>query len=163
MAASGLMVLYAKGLTTGDIAGFLEDNHGQRIDRATISRITDGIVEDMGLWQSRPLDSIYPVLLVDGIKIRDGTVTNRVVYVVMGINLEGERDILGLWVGPTGGESITRARDLPDVQHYLARKRAEGKTRSEARRAHKRHLANRVIRRMWKDEQHRQRLESLAA
>ena len=61
----------------------------------------------MEAWQSRPLDSIYPVLFVDGIriKIRDGTVTNRVVYVVMGINMDGERDILGLWVGPTGGES----------------------------------------------------------
>jgi transposase-like protein len=61
----------------------------------------------MNSWQSRPLDTIYPVLLVDGIriKIRDGTVTNRTVYVVMGINMEGERDILGLWIGPTGGES----------------------------------------------------------
>ena len=61
----------------------------------------------MEAWQSRPLDSIYPVLFVDGIriKIRDGNVSNRVVYVVMGINTDGERDILGLWVGPTGGES----------------------------------------------------------
>ena len=77
------------------------------MDRATISRITDAIVADMEAWQSRPLDSIYPVLLVDGIriKIRDGLVTNRVVYVVMGINMDGQRDILGLWVGPTGGES----------------------------------------------------------
>ncbi|MCP4962239.1 MAG: IS256 family transposase, partial [Actinomycetia bacterium] len=99
--------LYAKGLTTGDISSHLEDVCDQRVDRATISRITDGIVGDMEAWQSRPLDSVYPVLLVDGIriKIRDGTVSNRVVYVVMGINLEGERDILGLWVGPTGGES----------------------------------------------------------
>ena len=99
--------LYAKGLTTGDIAAHLEDVYDQTVDRATISRITDAIVEDMGLWQSRPLDSVYPVLLVDGIriKIRDGTVTNRVVYVVMGINTDGDRDILGLWVGPTGGES----------------------------------------------------------
>lgn len=99
--------LYAKGLTTGDIAAHLEDVYDQSVDRATISRITDAIVADMEAWQSRPLDSIYPVLLVDGIriKIRDGTVTNRVVYVVMGINLDGERDILGLWVGPTGGES----------------------------------------------------------
>jgi transposase-like protein len=99
--------LYAKGLTTGDIAAHLEDVYDQSVDRATISRITDAIVGDMEAWQSRPLDAIYPVLLVDGIriKIRDGTVTNRVVYVVMGINLEGERDILGLWVGPTGGES----------------------------------------------------------
>lgn len=99
--------LYAKGLTTGDIAGHLFEVYDQSVDRATISRITDGIVADMEAWQSRPLDSIYPVLLVDGIriKIRDGTVTNRVVYVVMGINLDGERDILGLWVGPSGGES----------------------------------------------------------
>jgi transposase-like protein len=99
--------LYAKGLTTGDIAGHLFDVYDQSVDRSTISRITDAIVEDMELWQSRPLDSVYPVLLVDGIriKIRDGTVTNRTVYVVMGINLDGERDILGLWVGPTGGES----------------------------------------------------------
>ena len=99
--------LYAKGLTTGDIASHLYDVCDQTVDRATISRITDAIVGDMEAWQSRPLDPIYPVLLVDGIriKIRDGTVTNRVVYVVMGINLDGERDILGLWVGPSGGES----------------------------------------------------------
>ncbi len=99
--------LYAKGLTTGDITAHLFDVYDQSVDRSTISRITDGIVDDMLLWQSRPLDAVYPVLLVDGIriKIRDGTVTNRTVYVVMGINMEGERDILGLWVGPTSGES----------------------------------------------------------
>jgi len=99
--------LYAKGLTTGDIASHLFDVYDQHVDRSTISRITDAVVDDMLLWQSRALDSVYPVLLVDGIriKIRDGTVTNRTVYVVMGINMEGERDILGLWVGPTGGES----------------------------------------------------------
>jgi len=99
--------LYAKGLTTGDIAAHLFDVADVEVDRSTISRITDGIVDDMAAWQSRPLDAVYPVLLVDGIriKIRDGTVTNRVVYVVMGINMDGERDILGLWVGPTGGES----------------------------------------------------------
>ena len=99
--------LYAKGLTTGDIAAHLHDVYDQDVDRSTISRITDAIVSDLDAWQSRPLDPIWPVLFVDGIriKIRDGSVSNRVVYVVMGINLEGERDILGLWVGPTGGES----------------------------------------------------------
>ena len=99
--------LYAKGLTTGDIAAHLFDVYDQTVDRATISRITDAIVDDMQSWQSRPLDSVYPVVLVDGIriKIRDGTVTNRTVYVAMGINMDGQRDILGLWVGPTGGES----------------------------------------------------------
>ena len=99
--------LYAKGLTTGDIAAHLEDVYDQRVDRATISRTTEVVTADLEAWQSRPLDSIYPVLFVDGIriKIRDGTVANRVVYVVMGITLDGDRDILGLWVGPSGGES----------------------------------------------------------
>lgn len=102
-----IISLYAKGLTTGDIAAHLFDVYDKNIDRSTISRVTDQIVDDMQSWQSRPLDTIYPVLLVDGIriKIRDGTVTNRTVYVVMGINMNGERDILGLWVGPRGGES----------------------------------------------------------
>lgn len=99
--------LYAKGLTTGDIASHLFDVYDQQVDASTISRITDAIVADMEAWQSRPLDAVYPVLLVDGIriKIRDGTVSNRLVYVVMGVNLDGERDVLGLWVGPSGGES----------------------------------------------------------
>ena len=102
-----IISLYAKGLTTGDIAAHLFDVYDQSIDRSTISRITDAIVDDMNSWQSRPLDSVYPVVLVDGIriKIRDGTVTNRTVYVAMGINMDGQRDILGLWIGPTGGES----------------------------------------------------------
>ena len=104
---AAVISLYAKGLTTGDIAAHLFDVYDQSIDRSTISRITDAIVGDMEVWQSRPLDSVYPVVLVDGIriKIRDGTVSNRTVYVAMGINMDGERDILGLWVGPTGGES----------------------------------------------------------
>lgn len=99
--------LYAKGLTSGDIVAHLDETYEMSMDRSMVSRITKTVAEDMTLWQSRPLDVIYPVLLVDGIriKIRDGSVSNRVVYVVMGINLEGERDILGLWVGPTGGES----------------------------------------------------------
>ena len=99
--------LYAKGLTTGDIAAHLDDIYGTEIDRSTISRITDRIVDDMTAWQSRPLEAIYPVVLIDGIriKIRDGHVSNRTVYVAMGIDLDGHRDVLGLWVGPTGGES----------------------------------------------------------
>jgi transposase-like protein len=64
------------------------------------------ILEDLQAWQSRPLDSVYPVILIDAIvvKIRDGQVANRPIYVAMGINLDGERDVLGMWVGPTGGE-----------------------------------------------------------
>lgn len=66
---------------------------------------TDAVLEAMQTWQSRPLDLVYPVLLVDAIyvKIRERRVSNRPVYVVMGITVEGERDVLGLWAGPAGG------------------------------------------------------------
>jgi transposase-like protein len=99
--------LYAKGLTTDDIQAHLLEIYGTEISRDTISKITDTIVEDMGAWQNRPLDRhLYPVLLIDAImiKVRDAQVANRPVYVVIGVNLDGERDVLGMWLGPTGGE-----------------------------------------------------------
>lgn len=70
------------------------------------SRVTDQVLEDMRAWQSRPLDPVYPVILIDAIvlKIRSGQVANRPVYVAMGITVDGQRDVLGLWVGPSGGE-----------------------------------------------------------
>jgi putative transposase len=101
-----VLSLYAKGLTTGDIVNHLADVYGSEVSRDLVSRVTDAVVEQMSQWQRRPLDPVYPVLLIDAIvlKIRDGQVANRPVYVVMGINVDGERDVLGLWVGPTGGE-----------------------------------------------------------
>jgi transposase-like protein len=103
---TNVISLYAKGMSTGDIQAYLSDVYGTEISRDTISRITDAIVEDLIAWQNRPLDPVYPVILIDAIvvKIRDGQVANRPVYVAMGINLDGERDVLGMWVGPTGGE-----------------------------------------------------------
>ncbi len=101
-----IISLYGKGMTTGDIRAHLGEIYGQSVSKDTISRITDGIIEDLTAWQNRPLDAIYPVILIDAInvKIRDQTVANRPIHVVMGINLDGERDILGLWVAPTSGE-----------------------------------------------------------
>jgi transposase-like protein len=103
---ASVVSLYAKGMTTGDIQAHLAEIYDTDISRDTISRITDAVLEDMVAWQNRPLDRIYPVILIDAIvvKIRDGQVANRPIYVAMGINLDGERDVLGLWVGPTGGE-----------------------------------------------------------
>ncbi len=104
--SGNIISLYAKGLTTGEIQAHLEDIYDTTVSRETISKITDEIVEDMVAWQNRPLDAIYPVLLIDAIviKVRDAQVANRPVYVAIGVNLDGERDVLGLWLGPTGGE-----------------------------------------------------------
>ena len=104
--SGNVISLYAKGMTTGDIQAHLAEIYDTDISRDTISRITDAVVEDMLAWQNRPLDPIYPVILIDAIvvKIRDGQVANRPIYVAMGVNLNGERDVLGMWVGPTGGE-----------------------------------------------------------
>jgi putative transposase len=76
------------------------------VSRETISKITDQIVDEMLAWQSRPLDPLYAVLLIDClvIKVRGSQVANRPVYVAIGVNLDGERDVLGLWLGPTGGD-----------------------------------------------------------
>lgn len=98
--------LYAKGMTTGDIVAHLEDVYDTKISRDLVSTVTEKVTRDLREWQSRPLDAIYPVILIDAIylKVREGTVANRPVYVAMGVNLEGVRDVLGMWVGPSGGE-----------------------------------------------------------
>jgi transposase-like protein len=98
--------LYGKGMTTGDVASHLSEVYDTHVSRDLVSRVTDQVLKDMRAWQSRPLDPVYPVILIDAIvlKVRSGTVANRPVYVAMGITLNGERDVLGMWVGPTGGE-----------------------------------------------------------
>lgn len=101
-----VLSLYAKGMTTGDIAAHLAEVYDTEVSRELVSKVTDEVVAKMNAWQSRPLDPVYPVILIDAIvlKVRGGAVANRPVYVAMGITTDGYRDILGLWVGPSGGE-----------------------------------------------------------
>jgi putative transposase len=103
---ANVLSLYAKGLTTGEIQAHLAEIYSTEISRETISKITDAVLPEMVAWQSRPLERVYPVLLIDAIvvKVRGSQVANRPVYVALGVNLEGERDVLGLWLGPSGGE-----------------------------------------------------------
>jgi transposase-like protein len=97
--------LSAKGLTHGEIAAHLQDIYGVQVSKETISRITDRVLEGMVEWQNRPLDPVYPVVFIDAIvvKIREGQVANRPIYVAVGVTVDGTRDILGLWAGD-GGE-----------------------------------------------------------
>ncbi|WP_405759555.1 IS256 family transposase [Streptomyces sp. NBC_00073] len=100
-----VLSLSARGLTHGEISAHLAEVYGAEVSKTTISTITDKVVDGMNEWQNRPLDSVYPVLFIDcvHVKLRDGKVTNRPLYVVLAVTVEGTREILGLWAGD-GGE-----------------------------------------------------------
>ncbi|MFD3330911.1 IS256 family transposase, partial [Streptomyces sp. NPDC058701] len=97
--------LAAKGLTTGEVQAHLAEVYNVEVSRQTISTITDKVLEGMAEWQNRPLDAVYPVIFIDAIhvKVRDGAVANRPIYVALAVTADGRRDILGLWAGD-GGE-----------------------------------------------------------
>jgi transposase-like protein len=96
--------LVAKGLTTGEVQAHLAEIYGAQVSRETISNITDRVLDGLADWQSRPLDPVYAVLFLDAIhvKIREGQVANRPIYVALAVTADGERDILGLWAGEHG-------------------------------------------------------------
>jgi putative transposase len=100
-----VLSLYAKGLTTGEISAHFAEIYGASVSKETISRITDKVIEEMNDWQTRPLDEIYAAIFIDAImvKVRDGQVGNRPFYAAIGVSLDGDKDILGLWAG-SGGE-----------------------------------------------------------
>lgn len=100
-----VLSLSAKGLTHGEISAHLAEVYGTEVSKSTISTITDSVMAGMAEWQNRPLDRVYPVVFIDcvNVKVRDGQVANRPVYMALAVTAEGHRDILGLWVGD-GGE-----------------------------------------------------------
>ncbi|MBP2216872.1 transposase-like protein [Arthrobacter sp. CAN_C5] len=100
-----VLSLSARGLTHGDISAHLAEVYGVDVSKTTIGAITDRVIEGMTEWQNRPLDPVYPVIFIDCIhvKVRDGQVANRPIYVALAVTVEGNRDILGLWAGD-GGE-----------------------------------------------------------
>lgn len=101
----GLVIsLSAKGLTHGEICAHLAEVYGAQVSKQTISTITDRVIEGMSEWQNRPLDAVYPVVFIDAInvKIREGNVANRPIYVALGVTVDGTRDVLGLWAGEHG-------------------------------------------------------------
>jgi putative transposase len=96
--------LVAKGLTTGEVQAHLAEIYGAEVSRDQVSTITDRVLEGLAEWQSRPLEAVYAVLFIDviNVKIRDGNVANRPIYVILGVTADGERDIVGLWAGEHG-------------------------------------------------------------
>jgi putative transposase len=96
--------LSAKGLTHGEIAAHLAEVYGAEVSKQTITTITDRVMDGMAEWQNRPLDQVYAVLFIDAVnvKIREGQVANRPIYLALGVTVDGERDVLGLWAGEHG-------------------------------------------------------------
>ena len=97
-----ILSMYAKGMTTGDIEMHIRDIYGLEVSDTTVSRITDKILPVAKEWQQRPLESIYAVVFLDAIHYHvrsEGQVMKKAVYIAVGINLDGRKDVLGMWVG----------------------------------------------------------------
>ncbi|TXI28105.1 MAG: IS256 family transposase [Nitrosomonas oligotropha] len=101
-----ILSLYARGMTVREIQQHLTEMYGTEVSPTLISTVTDGVMDEVKQWQSRPLDAVYPVIYLDCIhaKVRDaGRVRAKAIYLAIGINMEGHKEILGLWIAQTEG------------------------------------------------------------
>lgn len=101
-----IISMYARGMTTRDIQGYLMDIYGVEVSPDLISDVTNSIIDDVREWQNRPLDNVYPVVFLDAIVVKgrtDGKVINKSVYTAIGINMQGNKEVLGLWISETEG------------------------------------------------------------
>ena len=120
--------LYARGMTTSEIQGHLEDIYNTEVSKDLISTIIDSVIDEVTKWQSRPLDHIYSILYLDCIyvKSRDNhTVINKAVYLTIGVNMEGKKELLGIWISKTEGSKfwmqvITELKARGIEQIYIA-------------------------------------------
>ena len=101
-----ILSMYARGMSTREITGHLEEIYGVEVSPTLISNVTDAVKEEVTAWQSRPIDAVYPILYLDAlyVKIRDaGHIQNRAIYVAIGVNMQGRKEVLGLWAGQAEG------------------------------------------------------------
>ena len=93
-------------MTTREIQGHLEEMYGIEVSPTLISEVTDAVIEEVKAWQDRPLEELYPIVYLDAlmVKVRDaGHIRNKAIYVALGVNMEGQKEVLGLWVAQTEG------------------------------------------------------------
>jgi putative transposase len=120
-----IVSLYARGMTTREIQGHLQEMYGVEVSPALISSVTDAVTEEVKAWQSRPLEPIYGIVFLDALYVKmrhEGRVENRAVYVAIGVDLEGRKEVLGLWTSANEGAKFwlavlteLRNRGLKDV------------------------------------------------
>jgi putative transposase len=101
-----ILALYAGGMTVRDIAAHLSDLYGIEVGRDTISRVTDAVLEDVEAWRTRPLETVYPIVYFDALRVKvreDRSVRNLACYLALGVTVDGEREVLGIWWQETEG------------------------------------------------------------
>jgi putative transposase len=101
-----IISLYARGLTSGEIQGHLADIYGVEVSPELISTVTDGVLEEVRAWQARPLDQLYLILYLDALVVKvkqDGRIANRSIYLAVGVNLQGRKEVLGFWAAGQEG------------------------------------------------------------
>lgn len=100
-----ILSLYARGMTVREIQSHLEEMYGTEVSPTLISSVTDAVIDEVKAWQARPLDTLYPIVYLDCIhvKVRDGSVRVKAVYLAIGLNMNGEKEVLGLWIAQTEG------------------------------------------------------------
>jgi putative transposase len=123
-----ILALYARGMSTRDIESALVDLYGVTVSHDVIARVTDVVLDEVRAWQERPLEAIYPIVWLDGLvlKVRHGKqVTNRCAHVVLGLDLRGEKEVLGVWIAENEGAKFwagvlaeLKARGVQDI--YIA-------------------------------------------
>lgn len=120
-----ILSLYSRGMTTRDIEAHLFEVYGVEASRQLISNVTDVVLDEIKLWQSRPLDEMYPIVYVDGIRLKikeNGLVATKVAYLVIGVDVEGRKQALGCWIADSEGAKFwqkimtdLRNRGLRDI------------------------------------------------
>ncbi|KVE59925.1 transposase [Burkholderia vietnamiensis] len=101
-----IIAMYARGMSLREIQGFLAEHYGTEVSPDFISSVTDEVMAEALSWQSRPLETMYPVVFFDALRVKirdDGVVSNKAVYLALGIQADGQRDVLGLWIEQTEG------------------------------------------------------------
>lgn len=104
-----IISLYARGMTTREITYHLEEAYGVEVSPSLISAVTEAVTDEVRQWQNRPLDEVYPIMYLDAVRIKtrsEGRVTNKAVYLALGINMEGCKEVLGMWVSDNEGSKF---------------------------------------------------------
>ena len=112
-----IISMYARGMSVREIQGHLRELYGIEASPQLISTVTDAVLEEVGRWQSRPLDPLYALVFFDALRVKmrdEGTVRNKAVYLAIGVSPEGRKDVLGIWIEQTGGREVLAAGDDGD-------------------------------------------------